>query len=71
MGLPIVVFPGEGRTTFQIYGKTCARLYSYYIGILVSVAFLETKLLELESTSLSRIAQLKLDFFNTQVQFTT
>lgn len=68
MGLLIVVLPGEGRSAFQIYGKTRARLYSYYIGILVTVAFLETKLLELKPTSLSRMAQLKLDFFNMLVQ---
>jgi len=56
----MVVFPGEGRSAFQLYGKKCALPYSYCIRILVTVAFLETKLLELESTSLRSIAQVKL-----------
>src|SRR5512141_393274 len=64
MGLPLVVFPGDGRSAFQIY-RECELPYAYHIRTLVSVAFLETKLLELKPTSLSRIAQLKLDFFNT------
>ncbi len=47
------------------------RPYSYYIDILVSIAFLEPKLLELKPTSLSRVAQLKLDFFNMLSHSTT
>jgi hypothetical protein len=70
MGLPLVVFPGEGRSAFQIY-RECELPYAYYIRILVSVAFLETKLLELKPTSLSRIAQLNLDFFNTLTYLAT
>lgn len=66
MELPYLVFIGEGRSAFPLYGKKCDLSYAYHIGIFVTVAFLETKRLALEAKCLSSNAQLKLDFFKMQ-----
>lgn len=60
-----------GEYTFQLYQIECEVPYSEQIGSRVPPAFLKTKLLELESTSLSRIVHLKLDFFNMLVHYPT